>query len=339
MKKSPKLFLIPFVLVFLICTGLFFLLKNQSTESKASIISTGFIGYDLARAVTGDASQVRMLLKPGSEAHGFEPTPQDIIDIKSADLFIYVGGESEEWVTELLADNDIPSDKILRLMDVVELKEEELAEGMTASEHHHDHGETEEDHDHEDTEEDEHHEHKEVEYDEHIWTSVPNAIKLTEAIRDKLIRSADSTELSNRYTQNSATYTAKLQSLDQQIREIVASAKRKELVFGDRFPFRYFVDEYGLTYAAAFPGCSEQTEASSSTISYLVDKIKTDQIPVVLKIELTSDKLAQTIASETGAKVRELNAAHNVSQTDFDAGVTYADLVERNLTVLREALN
>jgi zinc transport system substrate-binding protein len=270
-----------------------------------------------------------MLLKPGAEMHDFEPTPEDIIKIREADLFIYVGGESDEWVEELLSDNEISKDKVLRLMDLVDVKEEELVEGME-KEHEDDRG-----HEHADGEEHEHAD-GEVEYDEHVWTSPVNAMRMVDGVREKLATIYP--EKREAFARNAEEYNARLMDIDRKIREVVAEGARKELIFGDRFPFRYFVDEYGLDYYAAFPGCSEQTEASSQTIAFLIDKAKAEGVKVILKIELTSDKLAQTIADEVGAKVMTLNAAHNISQEDFERGVTYAEIMEGNLEVLREAL-
>ena len=261
-----------------------------------------------------------MLIKPGTESHSFEPTPEDIINIKNADLFIYVGGESDKWVEDLLKDNEVSRAKTLRLMDLVEVKEEELPEGIEEHEHEHESEEA----------------HEEHEYDEHIWTSLINAIKLVNGVKDKL--SKIHPENKDAYTKNADSYTSRLSTIDQKIRDIVANSNKKELIFGDRFPFRYFVDEYGLDYYAAFPGCSEQTEASSSTIALLIDKAKSNNIKTILKIELTSDKLAKSIADEVGAKVMTLNAAHNISNEDFINGITYADLMESNANVLREAL-
>ena len=309
------------------------------------MLSTNFIGYDLARAVVGDAGvEVSMLLKPGAEMHDFEPTPEDIIKIREADLFIYVGGESDEWVEELLSDNEISKDKVLRLMDLVEVKEEELVEGMEEGhedEEGHEHADGEhEDGGHEDGEhaDEEEHEHTdgEVEYDEHVWTSPVNAMRMVDGVREKLVMTYP--EKREAFERNAEEYNARLMDVDRKIREVVAESARKELIFGDRFPFRYFVDEYGLDYYAAFPGCSEQTEASSQTIAFLINKAKADEVKVILKIELTSDKLAQTIADEVGAKVMTLNAAHNISQEDFERGVTYAEIMEGNIEVLREAL-
>ena len=311
-------------IILAIGVGIFIATKNPIDKKTTSIVTSSFIGYDFVRAVTNDVSNISMLLRPGAETHDYEPTPEDIIGIKNADLFIYVGGESDEWVKELLRNNGISEENTMRLMDLVELKEEELSEGMEkhSSEHVH---------------QDEYrHDEKEIEYDEHIWTSPLNAIKLVNKIKDKLSNIYPENE--SQYAKNASIYVTRLANIDQSFREVVLKGNKKELIFGDRFPFRYFVDEYNLNYYAAFPGCSEQTEASSKTVAFLIDKVKMDDIRVILKIELTSDKLASTIANESGAKVMELHAAHNISQKDFDSGLTYADIMENNLKVLEEAL-
>ena len=315
MKRSSKIILTSVIILTLIIIGIFSLSRLRNLKSPASIISTTFPGYDFARAVTGDSTKLKMLVSPGTEIHNFEPTPQDIIDINNSDLFIYVGGESDEWVERLLENNEIPTDKTLRLMDIIKPLEEEHVEGM------------EEEHDHD---------HHEDEHDEHIWTSPVNAAKIVEAIKDKLTKIYPSEAVL--YQKNAEAYVNRLFSIDYQIRGIINNSNKKELIFGDRFPFRYFSNEYGLDYFAAFPGCSEQTEASSSTIAFLIDKVKADDIKVVLKIELTDGKLANTIAEATGAKVLELNSAHNISLSDFDSGLTYTDIMEQNLKVLEEAL-
>ena len=329
MKNIKKLIALIVFFILILAATVFMVIKineRRNNQAHASIISTSFVGYDFARAVNGDSNGIKMLLKPGAESHDYEPSPQDIIDIEKADLFIYVGGESEAWVEKILHDNNIDKSKTLRLMDLVELKEEETVEGMEETSHEHEHEEGEHSGEHE----------EETEYDEHIWTSPKNAIKLVEAIQVKMMQLKPAE--SDKYTENTVKYTAKISELDAKFREIVASSSKKELIFGDRFPFRYFVDEYGLKYYAAFPGCAEQTEASSNTVAFLIDKIKQDGIQVVLKIELTAGNLAKTIAEETGAKVMELNSAHNVSAEDFENGVTYVDIMTKNTEVLAEAL-
>ena len=284
---------------------------------NAEIISTSFIGYDFARAVTGDKNQVAMLIKPGAEMHTYEPTPQDIINIKNAKLFIYIGGESEEWVEDILVDNNIPVENTIRLMDYVSLKTEVVKEGMEAEEE----GGDEE----------------EVEYDEHIWTSISNSINLINAIRDKLV--AINGEKQEEYNKNVEKYNKRLSKIDTDLRTAFSleDGDHPTLIFGDRFPFRYMFDEYAIDYYAAFPGCAEQTEASANTVSFLIKKAKEIGTKAIFKIEMTDGKLAKTIADEVGGKVYTLNSAHNISAADFNRGVTYADIMAGNVNVLKEA--
>ena len=323
MKKISKILLVFVVAVFSI-VSLTGCNKNKDNENKLTIVTTNFPSYDFARAVVKDNKDVelKMLLKPGAESHDFEPTPQDIIDIKNSDLFIYTGGESDEWISDILDDIDTDKTKVIKMMDLVDVKEEEIVEGMEDEEHE---------------EEEEHHDEEEVEYDEHVWTSPVNAIKIVNTLRDEVV----SIDNDNKkvYEDSAKEYTDKLEKIDNEFKDIVKNAKRKEIIFGDRFPLRYFANEYNLKYYAAFPGCSAQTEASAKTISYLVDKVKEDKIPVVFHIELSNGKIAEAISKETGAKVLEFNTAHNISQKDFDAGVTYVDIMEENTKVLKEALN
>ena len=313
MKRSIKI-IIALIVTLVASLGMIAFLTHKNAEDKKfSIITTNFPAYDFARAVAGDQAQIRMLLKPGVDMHGYEPSPEDIIDIENCSLFIYTGGESDEWVEGILENTH--NINTLRMMDAVKPVEEEIVEGMESEEE----------------------DKAEVEYDEHIWTSLRNAQLIIDVIQNRLSELYPDERAS--FTQNSANYKAKLADLDRKFQSIVDNSSRRTLVFGDRFPLRYFVDDYNLEYFAAFPGCSEQNEASSKTIGYLVNKIKTEEIPVVLKIELTSDSIAQTIANETGAKVLVFSAAHNISAEDFENGRTYADIMETNLAVLEEALN
>lgn len=318
MKKISKLLLIFVVSIFGI-VSLTGCNKKQETQDKLTIVSTNFPGYDFARAITMDNTnvKVKMLLKPGAESHTFEPTPEDIKTIKNSDIFIYVGGDSDEWVDDILNDIDTDKTKIIKLIDLVDAKEEVTTEGMESDEK-------------EESEE-------EAELDEHVWTSPKNAIEIINKLKKEIIN-IDNDEKSN-LESNANHYVNKLNDLDTEFKSIVKTAKRKEIIVGDRFPLRYFVDEYGLSYYAAFPGCSEQTEASAKTISFLANKVKEDKIPVVLKTELSSGNIANTIAKETNTKVLEFNSAHNISQSDFDAGITYVDIMTKNAEVLKEALN
>lgn len=290
-------------------------------KDRLNITATIFPQYDFARQLAGDKANVTMLLPPGSECHTYEPSPQDIIKIQNSDLFIYTGGESDNWIDEILRTLDTSNMKILRLMEICETVDEESVEGMQSDEHNHENENVNSNH----------------KLDEHIWTSPYNAVKICDAISNALCEL--DAENAQYYNENHAEYTALLFDLDDSFREILSSSKRNTLVFGDRFPFRYFTERYGIEYYAAFPGCAEETEASISTVTFLIDKIKQEQIPVVLYPELSNHRLADTIAEETGAKALMLHSCHNVTQEDFNNGITYIELMKNNAEVLREALN
>ena len=472
--------------------------KDGANNGKPDVVATNFPAYDFARQIAGDKVNLHMLLPPGAESHSFEPTPRDIIRIQNCSTFIYTGGESDAWVDRILESMDTSKMHIVRMMDAVDLVEEEIVEGMEDDEHEHDHG-----HGHEEftindvkdralsdwvgdwqsvyphlldgtlnpvmehkaesgektakeyfeqykagyatdverlviehdsmtfytkgkpakaryayrgtgviTEDDgrlwvrykfeaigaangapkyvlfsdhlhapqkaEHfhiysgnesfdvfmadknpvnyptyypsalskdelaaemlgHDHEEeIAYDEHVWTSPKNAIRIVRAITDALCEtnSAD-TAL---FRQNAQSYIAQLEALDREFQAVVDGAKRKTIVFGDRFPFRYFADAYGLEYFAAFPGCSTETEPSAATIAFLINKIKAEKIPAVFHIELSNEKMADTIAAETGAKKLLLHACHNITKRDFDRGLTFLEIQKANVPRLREAL-
>lgn len=292
---------------------------TATSSDSLSVVSTIFTPFDFVREITGDQADVTMLLPPGSESHSYEPTPQDIIKIQNCDVFIYVGGESDEWIHEVLDSLDTSKMKIITLMDCVDVVEEDLIEGM----------ENEPEEPDSDT-------HEESELDEHVWTSPKNAKLIVQKISDVFCEtdSANATL----YKQNTVAYLSKLDELDQSFQQVVNHAARKTLVFGDRFPFRYLVDAYGLEYFAAFPGCSTETEASAATVAFLIDKMKAEQIPVVFHVELSNQRMANTISEATGAKVLLLHACHNISKSDFEQGVSYLDLMEQNVAHIKEAL-
>jgi zinc transport system substrate-binding protein len=289
-----------------------------------AVTATIFPAYDFVRQISGgDNVNLKMLLPPGAESHSFEPTPQDIIAIQRSKLFIYVGGESEEWVERILGSMDVSAMKIVSLMACVDVVEEEIVEGMEAEE--------------------------EVatafeaigvargaEYDEHVWTSPKNAVRIVRVITDALceidVVNAEA------YRQNAAAYIAELNALDGEFQAVVSNGLRKTIVFGDRFPFRYFADAYGLSYFAAFPGCATDTEPSAATVAFLIDKVKREQIPVIFHIELSNERMADVIAESTGAKKLLLHACHNISKRDFDAGKTYLDFMQANVKSLQASL-
>jgi len=290
--------------------------------AKISIVATNFPAYDFARAVAGGKADIVMLLPPAAESHSFEPTPQDIVKIQKSDVFIHAGGESDAWVDKILKSIDSPKMKIITMLNCVDAVEEEIVEGMEEEK-------DEKGGDKEDGEEG-------PEYDEHVWTSPRNAKIIVQKISDTLC--LVDTANADAYKQNAAAYQSKLDELDAKFKGVVDSAARKTIVFGDRFPFRYFADAYGLKYFAAFPGCATETEASAKTVKFLINKVKKEKIPVVFHIELSNEKMANTISEATGAKVLLLHACHNVTKADFEAGKTYIDFMSANVENLREAL-
>ena len=309
------------------------------------MVASIFPGYDFAREIAGDQADLTMLLPPGAESHSYEPTPQDIIKIQDCDVFIYVGGESDEWVAGILESMDTGKMEIVTLIDCVEAVPEEIVEGMQEEEGEGDEtevgdgistenpdtnaGENPGDADASEASED-------VEYDEHVWTSPRNAKLIVEKISEALCR-ADAANATT-YKDRTASYLRALDDLDSEFQQVVDQAARKTIIFGDRFPFRYFADAYGLSYFAAFPGCSTETDASAATVKFLIDKINAEKIPVIFYIELSNEKMADAIAESTGAKPLLLHACHNITKADFEAGKGYLDLMKDNVNALKEGL-
>ncbi len=329
-------------------------------EKKISIVATIFPVYDWAREIIGenDSAQLTLLLDSGVDLHSYQPTAADIMKIATCDVFIYVGGESDEWVEDALHEAVNPNMIVVNLVEKMgsEIKMEEIVEGME-HEHGHDHDEDDEEHDHEDEhddhgEEGEHdheddhdeehnHEHEhEDEADEHVWLSLRNAQKLVNAIASALGR-ADPENTDN-YQENAAAYTEKLALLDQEYETAVSGAAFHTLLFGDRFPFRYLVDDYNLGYYAAFSGCSAETEASFKTIVFLAQKVDELKLPVVLTIEGANHKIAETVINTTASKSQKLlmmNSMQGCTMRDVQQGVTYLTIMKDNLEVLKQALN
>lgn len=289
--------------------------NTNNTSGNISVVTSIFAPYDFANQIGGENVNVHMLMSPGAETHSYEPTPQDIIKISECDVFIYVGGENDEWVDGILDTIDISNIKIIKMMDCVETLKEEYVEGMEKEEE----------------------EENEEEWDEHVWTSPLNAIKICKEI-EKTFSELDA-ENEEFYLDNYESYKEKLIEIDRSFRQIVAEGNKNTIIFGDRFPVRYFTEEYGLKYYAAFPGCSADTEASASTIAFLIDKIKSEDISVILKIELSTGNIADTISEETGVKIYTFYACHNLTKADFDGGKTYLDFMWENVETLKIALN
>ncbi len=294
--------------------------ETVNDDGKISVVTTIFPPYDFARAVSGGKADVTMLIDPGAEVHTFDPTPEDMIKIQDCDVFIYTGGENDAWVDTVLESMDTGGKQIVRLMDAVTPLEEETVEGMQAEEEA-EGGEAEE----------------EGEFDEHVWTSPKNAMLMVDAIAGAMGK-ADAAN-ADAYKQNAADYNAKISEVDGRIQSIVDSAPRKLIVVADRFPFRYLADEFGLEYSVAFSGCTAESDVSVGTLTYLIDKVKENDIKYVYYIEFSNQKVAKAVTEQTGAEMLLLHSCHNVTKADFDAGVTYVSLMQQNADNLEKGLN
>ncbi|MDR0485893.1 MAG: metal ABC transporter substrate-binding protein [Elusimicrobiota bacterium] len=292
--------------------------NNPAQDEKLKIVVSIFPQYDFTRQITKGLADIEMLIAPGAESHSFEPTPQDIIKIKNSDIFIYIGGESDAWIDKILKSMDASDKKIIALMNLIDPVEEELVEGM------------------QDDEQDAEEGGEEKEYDEHIWTSPKNAIEIVKSLCE-ILQEADPKN-ARAYQKNTSAYIKQLENLDEELQSIAKGGKRKTIVVGDRFPFRYLADELKLQYFAAFPGCSTETQPSAKTIAFLINKVKTEKIPVVFYIEFSNQKIADIIVERSGAKKLLLHSAHNVSKTDFEKGISYLDIMKTNAEHLKEAL-
>lgn len=304
-------------------------------SDKLKVVASIYPPYDFIKNIGGDAVDVSMLLPLGTESHSYEPTPKDIITIQESDLFVYIGGVGDYWVDQVLSSMGEDAPQTLKLMDTVDLLEEEYVEGM---EEDHDHeGHDHDDHDH-DAELEDHDEHEhEAELDEHVWTSPKRVLKITEAIEQKL--SDLDTKNAEIYKNNGDQYRTQLSKLDQDLTNAIAASAHDTIVVGDRFPFRYLAHDYNLNYFAAFAGCSTQTEPSAATVSFLSDKVRDEHIPSVLHLEFSNSRMAETIAQAGNAKTAVLHSVHNISKEDFENNVSYIDIMYKNIDVLKEALN
>ena len=305
-------------------------------NEKLSIVTTIFPEYDWVMNILGEKApdaDVTMLLDNGVDLHSYQPSADDIIKISRCDLFIYVGGESDGWVEDALKEVTNKDMIVIDLLDVLgdAVKEEEVKEGMEAEEH---------DHDHEDEHDEEEHDHEEeVEYDEHVWLSLKNAAVLVGAIRDALV-SLDA-ENADSYTANASDYIEKLNAIDADYQAVIDAAAVKTVLFGDRFPFRYLVDDYGLDYYAAFIGCSAESEASFETIAFLANKVDELGLSAVLTLEGTNHKIAETIVSTSknkSAQILSMDSMQSTTSGDVKNGATYLSIMEKNLAILTDAL-
>lgn len=309
---------------------------NTSLNKNAkTIVATVFPCYDYMKNIIGESDNfnLELLVDKGVDLHSYEPSVADVVKIKEADMFVYIGGESEDWVDDVLSDINNEEMVVLNLMDELgsRLKEEEIIEGMQDDEHEHEH-ENENEEMHEDDED-------ELTYDEHVWLSLTNA----KIFVDKLAKEVASLDKNNeaKYLENAKAYNEKLDLLDAEYKEVVNNAKNNTLIFADRFPFRYLVDDYNLDYYAAFSGCSAESEASFATIAFLADKLDELELKYLLKLENSSDKLATTVIDSAKNKditILSIDSMQSVDKKDLSS-LSYLSIMQKNLDVLKTALN
>ena len=294
---------------------------NAKKSDKLKVVTTIFPEYDWAREIIGDKAsnvELTLLLGNGVDLHSYQPSIQDIAKISTADIFIYVGGESDGWVKDALKNATNKNMKVINLMETLgdKLKSEEVKEGMQAEE-----------------------EEDEVEYDEHVWLSLRFAKILSTEIANALCEKDAANAAA--YKANLSAFAAKLDALDAKYAAAVKAGSKNTILFGDRFPFRYFVEDYGLDYFAAFAGCSAETEASFETVIFLSKKVDELGLNSVLKIESGDGKIARTIIQNTkskNAKVLTMDAIQSTTLMQAKAGATYLSIMEGNLKVIEEAL-
>lgn len=297
-------------------------------DGKLNIVTTIFPEYDWVSNITSGAEDVNitLLFENGSDMHSYQPTAEDIVKISSCDVFIYVGGESDKWVDDALKGATNKEMTVINLLDILgtKAKEEETVEGMQAEKEEKDGKEEAE---------------EEVELDEHVWLSLKNASMLCGKISDKLSeKDAKNKEL---YSKNTENYLKKLNELDARYKAVRDSAKYDTLIFADRFPFRYLIDDYNLKYYAAFSGCSAESEASFETVAFLAKKLDELKLPALMKIDGSDGKIANTVlqtSNQKNAQILELNSMQSVNKKDIEDGMTYLSIMERNLAVFTQAV-
>lgn len=293
---------------------------KTAESDKIKVVCTVFPIYDWTREIVGDKAEIIWLAQNGTDMHSFQPSAADMVKIAECDILIYIGGESDKWVDETVKQYENEKRALINLTSLLgdSLKEEEHTEGMQEE---HEQGE------------------EETEYDEHVWLSLKNAVLFSGAIADALAEKDP--ENADFYKENVRNYTEKLNALDGEYEKAVSKAQNKTLLFADRFPFRYLTEDYGLSYYAAFPGCSAETEASFETVAFL--SAKTDELGLkyILKTETAATKIAETVITNTKEKNQEilvLDSMQSVGIKDAMNGTTYLSVMEKNLETLKKAL-
>lgn len=312
MKKFVSIILCAALCMILMCScG-----STTVNDDGLKIVCTAFPQYDYVKNILGSEEGLSLLLDDGADLHSYEPTAADIIEIGSADLFIHIGGISDAWVEGALKSANSDTLRTVALMDLVETYEVDYVAGMEKEDHDHD---------------------EEHEKDEHIWLSLRNSAEITRILCN-IICEIDSAN-AEKYKTNAENYINSLNTLDNEYKAVIESAKRKTLLFADRFPFRYLIEDYSLEYHAAFSGCSSESEASFQTMAFLIDKTKELDLPAVIIIEGSDGSIAEMICNETGAKTLTLDSCQSVSSADIESGTNYLDIMKNNLEILKEALN
>ena len=327
--------------------------KKGSSPDKASIVATIYPQYDWIQNILGEYSDkvdLKLLIKNGTDLHSYKPSAQDIAAIAKADMVVFVGGESDDWIKKALEATPKAGRMQINLMEVLgdRVKEEEIVEGMQAEEEakeddheHHEHAEEHEHHDEHVAEHHEHHHHDgEVENDEHIWLSLKNAEILVKSLAESV--SKIDTANADIYRANAILYTSKLHDLDWAYDSTVSYAQQKAILFGDRFPFRYMVDDYGIKYYAAFVGCSAESEASFETVAFLAGMMDSLSLPAIFTIDGSHSNVARAILNASkkskNAQILTLNSMQSVTDEQVRSGANYLSIMQSNLEILKKAL-
>lgn len=321
MKKLSAVFLAAFMLLVSFCSC-----RNEiPANEKLKIVCTTFPQYDFVRNILGSDENVSLLIKNGSDLHGFEPTAKDIVEIRTASMFVYVGGASDAWVERAVSATENPNLRSVAIMDFVETLSlgdiESLEHGVR---HAHDHST----HDHN---------HSPEEADEHIWLSLKNAIGIVNGLCEEIC-SLDSAN-AERYRSNAKAYIEKLEALDSEYHKVFSEAKNDVLLFADRFPFGYLTHDYGVSHIAAFTGCSSESEVTAETFTRLIEQTKEHNLRYVLILEGSDGRTARTVCEATGAKALTVDSCQTVSENDIVNGANYLDIMTNNLKIFKEALN
>lgn len=331
--------------------------KDENKDDEISVVTNIYPSYDWVKEIAKDTNvTVKNLTDKGINLHNFEPSAEDITSIKNANLFVYVGGESDEWAPDAIKES--PNVTAINMMEVLKdnIKPEEVVEGMEDEDHDHDHDEDEhdeDDHDEdehdedehdEDEDEDEHDEHHhhhhhddEVEMDEHVWLSLKNAKLVCNEICENLKKL--SPKYADKFDENLKAYVEKLDALDKKYSEELSNQKFDTVLFGDRFPFRYLVDDYNLKYYAAFVGCSQESEASFETIVFLANKVDELGLNSIFTLSDSDHKIAETIKENTKTKTQEIRVLNSLESVSSSDNTSYLEIMEENLDTLKAGLN